>query len=386
MIGPELAMMTAKERLTAAMRREEVDYLPCSIYFNSNLGVPGYDLTRRDDHIRLALDLGTDPVADVGLGHSLHPDVKTETWTETVAGEPYPILWQAWDTPAGRLTQAVRVTPETAERKEIAWDDFTASNLYKPLVETREDVARLAFVYAPQSEQEFGLTARRSQPVLDAARRHSLPVRCRYGSGLSNAMFMMGAANAVLFAMDEPEAFEQMAEVLHRTEMKNIELAHRLGVDILKRFGGYEMTNFYNPGIFDSVCAPRLEQEVEAAHERGMLIYYRVVTGTEPLLDRIASIGFDCIEGGEPRLSRCSLEAWHDAFAGKAASWTGISTPVLLGGADPLEVRREVRKCIEVFGQRGFILGVTNSIRDHFPWENTLALVDEWKKARNNSR
>ena len=73
---------------------------------------------------------------------------------------------------------------------------------------------------------------------------------------------------------------------------------------------------------------------------------------------------------------------WHDAFDAKAASWTGVSTPELLGGDDPQAVRDEVRHCVDVFGDRGFILGVTNSIRNHFPWENTLAMIDEWKKLR----
>jgi len=73
---------------------------------------------------------------------------------------------------------------------------------------------------------------------------------------------------------------------------------------------------------------------------------------------------------------------WRDAFAGSASSWTGVSTPVLIGGNDPEAVRREVCHCVEVFGKSGFILGVTNSIRNHFPWENTLAMIDEWKKVR----
>jgi hypothetical protein len=35
---------------------------------------------------------------------------------------------------------------------------------------------------------------------------------------------------------------------------------------------------------------------------------------------------------------------------------------------------------MEVFRGKRFVLGVTNSIRQHFNWKNTLALVDEWKK------
>ena len=84
----------------------------------------------------------------------------------------------------------------------------------------------------------------------------------------------------------------------------------------------------------------------------------------------------------EPQLSQCSLERWHEAFSGKASSWTGISTPALLVGNDPEAVRQEVRHCVEVFGRQGYILGVTNSIRNHFPWENTKAMIDEWEKLK----
>jgi hypothetical protein len=73
---------------------------------------------------------------------------------------------------------------------------------------------------------------------------------------------------------------------------------------------------------------------------------------------------------------------WRDAFAGKVSSWTGVSTPVLIGGRAPEAVRREVRRCVDVFGRKGYILGVTNSIRNHFPRSNTLAMIDEWKKVR----
>ncbi|MCK4625897.1 MAG: hypothetical protein KAV00_11345, partial [Phycisphaerae bacterium] len=183
-------------------------------------------------------------------------------------------------------------------------------------------------------------------------------------------------------AVDHPQAFKRLAEIDSKANIGRIRLCAQTGADFVKRFGGYEQTNFYNPTIFKEVVVSLLSREVKAAHEAGLLIYYRVVTGMEPLLDEIASIGFDCIEGGEPHLSGCSLEMWHDAFAGKASSWTGISTPVLLGGDDPEAVRREVRHCADVFGKRGFILGVTNSIRNHFPWENTLAMIDEWKRIR----
>ena len=374
--------MTSRERICAAMRSEDVDYLPCSIYFNSGLVADGYDCSKLTDKTSLAIDLGVDPFVSVGMGHSMHPEVKLSNWQGEGEDESYPILWQAWDTPDGRLTQAVRKDPVREKWQTIHWGDESASSLYKPLVETHEDIDLCRHLIQPMSEEDYAEWLRRNQQAFNVAKTHQLPVIATYGQGLAKILFMMGAEKAVYLAADDPDGFEQLAEMIHQAEMRNIDLAAHRQIDVLKRFGGYETCNLYNPEIYHRVCVPRLKREVEHAHSFGLLIYYRIVTGMEPLLETIADIGFDCIEGGEPRLSQCSLDMWHDNFSGKASSWTGISSPVLLGGKDPQAVRQEVRRCVEVFGKREFILGVTNSIRQHFPWENTLALIDEWKKLR----
>ena len=377
-----MGSMTSRERICAAMRGEDVDHLPCSIYFNSNLRVDGYDCSRLENRIALSIDLDVDAFVGVGMGSSVHPDVRISNWVEEADGEKHPLLWQAWDTPDGRLTQAIRKELICEDWETIRWGDESASSLYKPLIESCEDIQLFQYLVQPTTEEDFADHVSGQERTLEAARAHDLPVVATYGQGLAKLIFTLGAENSVLLAMDDPDGFAQLAEVIHQSEMRNIELAARGNVDILKRFGGYEMCNFYNPHLYETVCLPRLKAEVEYAHDLGLLIFYRVVTGMEPLLGMISDIGFDCIEGGEPHLSQCSLVDWHDALSGKASSWTGISTPVLLGGSDPDVVRQEVRHSIDVFGRRGFILGASNSVRNHFPWENTLAMIDEWKTIR----
>jgi hypothetical protein len=364
------------------MRSENVDYLPCSIYFNKNLRVGGYDCSRLKEKIALAMDLGVDPFLSIIMRWSLHPDVKLSNWVEHPRDVNYPVLWQAWDTPGGRLTQAVRKYLACENWETIHWGDESTSSLYKPLIEKHEDIELFRYLVQPYTEEDYARLISSQQEVFDIAQAHELPVVATYGRGLATLMFIMGAEKSVFLAMEDPDGFEQLAEIIHQSEMRNIELAAQGNIDILKRFGGYEMCNFYNPDIFRKICLPRLKTEVEYAHAQGLLIFYRVVTGMEPLMELIADIGFDCIEGGEPRLSQCSLERWHEIFSGNVSSWTGISTPELLGGNDPEAVRQEVRHCVDVFGRNGFILGVTNSIRKHFPWDNTLAMIDEWKKIR----
>ena len=245
-----------------------------------------------------------------------------------------------------------------------------------------EDVELIPYVYAPLVQENIFQIQEEQKASIEQAAQHNLATMTTYGQGLAVAMFMMGAENLLYFSIDHPEAFAKLAGYIHQTEMKNIEMVKMLGIDILKRFGGYEMVNFFTPETFKTVIGPLLKDEIARAHELDMLIFYRVVTGMEPVLQDIAALDFDCIEGGEPHLSNCSLEQWHDVFAGKTCSWTGISTPNVIGSGTGNDVRNEVRKAIDIFGKQGFILGVTNSIRNHFPWDNTLAMVDEWKKYR----
>jgi hypothetical protein len=41
-----------------------------------------------------------------------------------------------------------------------------------------------------------------------------------------------------------------------------------------------------------------------------------------------------------------------------------------------------VRDAFATFGKRGLILSAVPSIRAHWPWENALAMFDEWRKLR----
>jgi uroporphyrinogen-III decarboxylase len=375
-------IMTSKQRILAAMRRKDVDHLPCSIYFNSNLQVDGYDLNNWQDRARLQIDLGTDPVINAGIPNTPHPDVKTRLWLEDVPGEKDQILFEEYQTPAGTLRMGIKYTDDWPSGMKIPWGDHSTSHMYEPLIKSPDDVDAFEYIWHPPGRANLASARKAHADVFEFAKSERLPLQGYAGCGLATLMFVMGAQNAVMFAIDHPEAFKKLAEIDSRTNIARIKLSAESGVDFVKRFGGYEQTNFYDPTIFREVIEPLLKKEVAVAHDAGIMIFYRVVSGMEPLLDDIASIGFDCIEGGEPHLSNCSLETWHDAFAEKACSWTGVSTPGLLGGNDPQAVRDEVRHCAEVFGNKGFILGVTNSIRNHFPWENTLAMIDEWKKVR----
>jgi len=375
--------MSSKERMLAVLKGEKPDYIPCSIYFNNNLRIAGYDLSNPEERIKCYVDLGTEPVIDVNLpGVQPYEQVKINVWTEEITGEKYPVIFKEYITPEGTLRQGVYRTDDWPFGDDIPFpgNDHCASNNYEPLIKSPDDVAAFKYLWGKPKDNDIEAFRESIGGLINLADKYDVITRATVGLGLASLMFLMGAENFVLFAVDYPEAFKELAVFEHIMTLERMKIADHYGIDLFKRFGGYEQTNFFSPSIYKDIVVPLARHEVIEAQKIGTPMYYRVVTGMKPILSDIADIGFDCVEGFEPELSNCSNDDIRKVLGGKSVVWTGVSSPVCLNAKDDNLTREAVRDAMEVFEGTGFVLGVTNSIRQHFNWDNTLALVDEWKK------
>lgn len=375
--------MSSKERMLTVLKGDRPDYTPCSIYFNNSLRIKEYNLADTEERIKCYLEMGTDPVIDISLPHVRNLDeVVTKTWTEEINGEKYPVIFKEYITPEGTLRQGVYRTNDWPFGDDIPFpgNDHCASNNYEPLIKSPDDIAAFKYLWGKPTDKEIESFKKSNKNLFDISEKYQVLTRATVGQGLAALMFLMGAENFVLFAVDYPESFKELAEFEHSMTLFRMNTAKLYGVDLFKRFGGYEQTNFFSPAIYKNVVAPMAKKEVIESSSLGIPMYYRVVTGMKPLLKDIAEIGFDCVEGFEPELSNCSNKDIRMALEGKSVVWTGVSSPVCLNYKDDSLTRKAVREAMETFDGMGFILGVTNSIRQHFNWNNTLALIDEWKK------
>ncbi len=375
--------LTSRERMLAAFAGSEIDYVPCSIYFNSSLRINGYNLADPEDRVRCYMDLGTEPVIDIPLpDFTTWPDVQTKIRTERIEGENYPVIFKEYITPEGTLRQGVRKTSDWPYGDDIPFpgNDHCASNNYEPLIKGPDDIKAFKYLWYPPSTESIEKTKIQNKRLFDISDKYQVLTRSTVGQGLAVLMFCMGAENFVLFSMDYPEEFAQLAEYEYEMTLERMRIADNYDIDLFKRFGGYEQTNFFSPSIYRNVVVPLARKEAAKAKCYGRPMYYRVVTGMKPLLRDIADIGFDIVEGFEPELSSCSNRDVMEGLSDTSAIWTGVSSPVCLTSKDDESTRRAVRNAMEVFRGKRFVLGVTNSIRQHFNWSNTLALVDEWKK------
>ena len=51
---------------------------------------------------------------------------------------------------------------------------------------------------------------------------------------------------------------------------------------------------------------------------------------------------------------------------------------------DGHDIEKVVREVFRVFGNTGLLITACPSAHSIMPWENTLAMVDEWKKLRSD--
>lgn len=376
--------------MLAAIHFDDVDHVPCSIYLNKRKAtapaVPGYDFIKsEEERIRLHFDLGLDTVINFPpIPNKFHKEVRSRIWKETVEGQEYPILFKEYETPEGTLRRGIKQTPEWPHGDEIPFhaSGWCAGHCWEPLVKTPDDLKAIRHLMLPPDEEELKALSAKIEQTRRLAEKHQIIIRGKAGDGLKVFFDMMGAEHFIYFVMDYPDAFRELVEMDRIANQGRIKLNCELGADLLNRFGAYEMSDTIAPELFRTVVKPSLTQEVKLAHEYRAPMYYRVVTGMKPVLEDITETGMNCIEGLEPVLSACSNQDVYNAAGSKMCVWSGVSTPGHINGGKEEDVRKAVRNALDVFGKRGFILGITNSIRKHMPWENVLAMVDEWKRCR----
>ena len=105
---------SSRERLNAALHRQETDYVPLSLDMHPSYHTGPVGSAKNQFEVIEALqELGTDPTVDIWFPvQAHHPDVKTAYWREKSPDGQGFLRCRRYETPAGILQQKVKETPE----------------------------------------------------------------------------------------------------------------------------------------------------------------------------------------------------------------------------------------------------------------------------------
>jgi hypothetical protein len=409
--------MTSRERLLAVLEGRPADHVPLTTWCFGFRAPPhlrwqtgGRDVrfwySKRLEHIHTLpqpwelddefkraeawLSLGVDDVLEVSVPWSRDPEV---TWSDSLlppgaqdGDARYPVMVRDYQTPAGPVRHAVRKTQPDPEGWPVQPDhvplieDLNIPRAVVHLVSEPAHVPAIRHLFAPPDDAQRRWFADRMARMRTFADSKSLLVQAWTAFGMDAAVWFMGAENAVLMAMDAPEAFHRLLDIIFETDFARTELAATTpGVDMVCQRGWYSSTDFWSPELFDQFVAPRLKQLTALAHRRGKKFAYVMTTGGATLGARLADAGVDLLYFADPIQDRLPLGKARELA--DRMTLAGGTNALSLASDDARRIRDEVRRAIKVLGPtRRFILHPVDAIFPDTPWTGVETMIEVWKE------
>lgn len=412
--------MTSKERILAALNGKPADHVPLTTWcfgfpapkhlqWETNGHPVPYWYSKRLEHIhrlphpwqledefkRAAawLSLGIDDVLEVSVPWSQDPAVETTDHVIPPGGAgghaKYPVMVRQYQTPSGPLHHAAWRTAEEPPGWPVQpecvmlFEDYNVARATHHPVSQPGDVAAIKHVFLPPDDQQQRWFADRMTQMKAFADQQGLFTQAWSAFGIDAAVWLTGTQGAVMMALDAPDAFGQLIDLIGQTDYARTELAAATdGVDMVCQRGWYSSTDFWSPRLFDTYVYPHLAELTAVAHRHGKKFGYVMTTGVERLGPRLARAGVDVLYFVDPVLDRISLQKAAELF-GDRMTMVGGTNALSLAAGDPQRIRDEVRRAIDVLGPTNrFILHPMDAIFPDTPWEGVQEMICAWKECQ----
>jgi uroporphyrinogen-III decarboxylase len=335
--------------------------------------------------------LGVDDVLDVSVPWSVDPEV---TWEDTTIpagdGRDSPVAVREYVTPSGKLRHAVGQTGETQGDGWVIqpdtvslFEDLNIPRAVEHAVSSPGDVSKIRNLFAPPNVETRKWFERRMERVRPFAEEHQVPVQAWAAFGMDAAVWLAGTEGAVMMALDAPDAFAGLLDIISETDAARVELAAAdPGVDMVVQRGWYSGTDFWSPKLLDTHLFPRIAELARLTHRHGKRYGYVVTTGVDLLGPRLADVGVDVLYFVDPVQDRLPLARARElAEAGMCV--VGGTNAISLASGDDQRIRDEARQAMDALGPtHRFILHPVDALFPDTPWPSVEKLVAAWRECQ----
>lgn len=164
--------------------------------------------------------------------------------------------------------------------------------------------------------------------------------------------FLMGFENALMAIMEEPEYVNELLEKLAEVKIKAIEIAgkyYKPEIFTYQDDYAYKDGLLISPEIFRTLFKPHLKKIFEAIKENGMIPKFHCCGKMETLIEDFIEIGAKIVDPCQPCNDLVSLLPKYNkvCFIGGLDVQYAIDKP----GATEEDIRKETRRCIDVYGK-----------------------------------
>ena len=347
-----------------------------------------------DDELRRVQawqSLGVDDVIDVSIPWSMSSEVTYRDTTlnpgDNAGDTEYPVMLREYKTPAGALRHAVK---KTGEEQGPGWvvqpdtvpliEDFNIPRATMHAVSSTEDIAKIRYLYMQPGEQEKNWFEKRMEDIA-IGNGGEVAVQAWSAFGMDAAVWFCGAEGAVFMAMDYPEQFGKLMDIIAGTDYARTGLAcSSPEIDIVVQRGWYSSTDFWSPALFDRYVFPHLKECASLAHDHGKKYGYVMTTGVATLGDRLIDAGVDLLYFADPVQDGLPLKRAVE-LTKRGMTVVGGANAVSLASRNKKQIEREIERAVEILSPTNrFILHPVDAVFPDTPWESIEIMIDCWRR------
>ena len=373
-----MKQMTSKERLLAAIKFQGPDRVPVSPRMWRYL-LKQEGSMKHDVYIRYAASHGLDPLLCTYLCTKLIPDSDfkntdlkdvsvSATWEKVPDGT---VLARTFETPAGTLKDRT-IIPTAGGEFGIAPNPHIAEHLVKG----PEDLDALQYV--------VDACVARMPGVIDYKARsaeiggNGLLAAGIYSCLSHNAGDAYAIENFMVDCLVRPDFIHRLLDIFHRPILARLKQGLEAGAEMVYCSTFFEsMSSGWSPAIYREFFIPRLKEQVDLAHEYGVLYHHYDDGKVRESLPMIKKMGADLVSTICPPPSGDVTPGQAREIAGEDLCLNGgIDTVNLIWRGTPEAIDRAVKEAIEqaALPEGGYIVGSSDSISEEVTPENFDAL------------
>lgn len=384
--------LSSRERMLAAINWQLVDHVPCSFMI---FGALRSRCANQREFIERQLELGLDAVVFLpDLPIRFHPEVGLSEWKE-VAADGSILLNKSYATPAGALTCAVHQTSDWPYGDRVPFlDDYLIPRAEKFLVTGEEDLAALAYLFQPPTENELIVFREEAKALKQFAADRGLLVAGGWGGwghgdpgamGVDAVMWLCGMEKPIFWGLEKPHLLEAVISLIAGWNRQIMEIYLDAGIDLFVKRAWYETTDLWSPSLYRRFMLPVLKDEVALAHQARVHFGCIMTSGVLPLAESLIESKLDVLIGVDPVQGRGTTLAGIKELLGlDLCLWGGVNGFLTVERGTPREIEAAVHQAIDILGPGGFILSPVDNVRDPSEevWRKVEVFVEAWKQSR----
>ncbi len=396
-----MKQMSSKERTIETFKHNKTDYTPLHLEMHPSYDVHTDVVKYKDQYERLdfLLELGVDAAVELWIPTpTFDPSVQVKEWREELPGEDYNLLYKEYHTPAGVLRQVIKETEDFYDLYSITrntvgnignklkgiglLEDANPSRYVEFPINSEADLEKMRYLFRPLTGDAYAKWKEDALYAKKQAQQRDVILLARRMFCGSAMLWLTDTIKTIISFSDGLDYINEFLSIIHSWQMKNLEMVLDIGVDVVTRFGYYDIPDFWGVEYFKKLLAPRMDEEAELCHQRGAWLSQQQSEGLTQQVEIYKNMKVDILRDVDPIQGHEDLALLKRELGDKKTLWGGINL-LELEGDQRVDVDKMVKNAMDAMAPGGgFVLYPIPGVYAEAKWEYVLEMIEAWKRYR----